>query len=938
MKASKAAFALALALAALGGVASHSAFTNLFVDGADQGDGTCVRMRMDPGTATDPISDLESGEMACGFDGTKGVARVCRAKQGSKLGFEFRDVPDHSSPESIDISHKGPCSVYMKRVDSAITNTGVGDGWFKVAFTGYDAATSKWCTETLREKSGIITFPIPNDLAGGYYLVRPELLSLHQADKSPPNPQFYVGCAQIFLESKETKVPSETVSIPGYVNISNPAVLFNIYDPKWPYPEPGPGVYKAGQSPAKTVKRVRKQTEGLLPANAEMTNANWWGVKLDDYHTQNGCWNASTSCYAQVEKCYNSAPPTGSKNCRLWEGKCSGIQKACGQGVFNGPPKYSQTGSLQAGAKNQQRSDLLFVDDRHSSSTDPAHSAGTSFIPSTSTATIYVPVVNDSSGALQAFLSYSNAQSDLSSTPGPSASMSLNSMSSLTMDAGGSLLSTSSVLGNIDKGLTPGTLVTTIFVDHMAPLVVTLTSTTDSGTPISRLPSSAVSSPSSKTSQPGTTPTSLGYTSATSSYLTAPPTLATRPVNSATPGFETPTPGLASSGSPSLSLLNSLPTTLPESAATSRTPDSLDFGGNGVTGFTFTTLAPVPASASASSTSIQSAATLPSSATTYSVTASTDPGNEEASFVGSSSTDTGFPSILSGVITSVTVLTGPAGGLSSPIGLSSTNMGTPGLTFYQISSSIPVMASFSSSYAPMSSPSTMSAHLTSIATDAPVSSTSSYTPSTASVSEPSFSTGTSTPLSPSSQRTSNIPSMTASYSNTAQDSPVSSSSPQTTGPSSATALLAIQSPTTASIPPSTSPSPSMADSSTLTITSNNPTSSPSTSSIPDIEIIPVTADDAPFSAQAQSELAGPTPSSTSATNWSPDATCGGGNNYVCRQSCCSVNGWCGTDHDHCDEQFCQRKWGLCGGEGLRFAGFRASVRVKRMLRRGWRGE
>lgn len=80
-------------------------------------------------------------------------------------------------------------------------------------------------------KTGIITVTLPKDLAGGYYLVRPELLALHEVDKTPPNPQFYAGCAQIFLDSSATGVPDHTVSIPGYVDINNPSVLFNVWEP-----------------------------------------------------------------------------------------------------------------------------------------------------------------------------------------------------------------------------------------------------------------------------------------------------------------------------------------------------------------------------------------------------------------------------------------------------------------------------------------------------------------------------------------------------------------------------------------------------------------------------------------------------------------------------------------------------------------------------------
>ena len=67
-----------------------------------------------------------------GYDGTKGVARVCPVDQDSKLSFLWREWADGSQPGAIDNSHKGPCSVYMKAVTDAIGDEGVGNGWFKV--------------------------------------------------------------------------------------------------------------------------------------------------------------------------------------------------------------------------------------------------------------------------------------------------------------------------------------------------------------------------------------------------------------------------------------------------------------------------------------------------------------------------------------------------------------------------------------------------------------------------------------------------------------------------------------------------------------------------------------------------------------------------------------------------------------------------------------
>ena len=220
-------------------VTAHTIFTNFFVDGIDQGDGVAVRMSNIPSKATFPLPNVSTPDLACGVNGETGVSRVASANAGSTLVFEWRSWPDGSVPGSIDISHKGPCAVYMKKVDdSSASNNAAGDGWFKIMEDGYDSGSKLWCTEKLIPNDGHLAATIPKDLTVGYYLVRPELLALHQADKTPPDPQFYVGCAQIFLNSTGTgtAAPTDTVSIPGYVNMSTPAMTFNIWKVSTPRP------------------------------------------------------------------------------------------------------------------------------------------------------------------------------------------------------------------------------------------------------------------------------------------------------------------------------------------------------------------------------------------------------------------------------------------------------------------------------------------------------------------------------------------------------------------------------------------------------------------------------------------------------------------------------------------------------------------------------
>lgn len=156
----------------------------------------------------------------------------------------------------------------------------------------------KWCTEKLIDKNGFLSIRIPKDLLGGDYLVRTEILALHEADKNPPEPQWYISCAQISLDSPAGAVPVDTVEIPGHVGSNHPGVLFNIYNnPKFPYAIPGPKVYQSGVSKATQIKQDRSKLPklGRLPNGVVLTNANWWTTEVPSYNDEAGCWRVSFS-------------------------------------------------------------------------------------------------------------------------------------------------------------------------------------------------------------------------------------------------------------------------------------------------------------------------------------------------------------------------------------------------------------------------------------------------------------------------------------------------------------------------------------------------------------------------------------------------------------------------------------------------------------------
>jgi hypothetical protein len=83
---------------------------------------------------------------------------------------------------------------------------------------------------------------VPKSLAPGNYLVRHELLALHQAN----TPQFYAECAQIEVTGSGSASPSGDylANIPGYAAQSDPGITVDTYSSAiTTYTGPGPQVW-----------------------------------------------------------------------------------------------------------------------------------------------------------------------------------------------------------------------------------------------------------------------------------------------------------------------------------------------------------------------------------------------------------------------------------------------------------------------------------------------------------------------------------------------------------------------------------------------------------------------------------------------------------------------------------------------------------------------
>jgi hypothetical protein len=128
------------------------------------------------------------------------------------------------------------------------SSDGSGNVWVKLAEEGYDASTKLWAVDNLITNKGIHSFTLPSTLADGDYLIRGEIIALHEADAAyNVNPargaQFYMECVQITVTGGGSTTLPTGVAIPGAYTYSDPGVLFNLYGSFTSYTIPGPAVW-----------------------------------------------------------------------------------------------------------------------------------------------------------------------------------------------------------------------------------------------------------------------------------------------------------------------------------------------------------------------------------------------------------------------------------------------------------------------------------------------------------------------------------------------------------------------------------------------------------------------------------------------------------------------------------------------------------------------
>ncbi|KAK9429040.1 glycosyl hydrolase family 61-domain-containing protein [Lipomyces doorenjongii] len=216
--------------------AAHGYITN-FWNPTKQTYGECIRPYV-LYHEKNPITNRYSDEMKCGH--LPGAAafpnRTCSvAKAGDKVALQW---------SVMDKSHLGPVLVYIASTESK----GEGEAWWKIYYDGYDAETDYWATSKLWDNSGTLWISLPDYLPTGEYIIRGEIIALHNASYID-GAQIYVNCIHINIDAvaESSTIDINTipkVAFPGYYTYDTPGLHLNVW---WPppigYPEVGPPIF-----------------------------------------------------------------------------------------------------------------------------------------------------------------------------------------------------------------------------------------------------------------------------------------------------------------------------------------------------------------------------------------------------------------------------------------------------------------------------------------------------------------------------------------------------------------------------------------------------------------------------------------------------------------------------------------------------------------------
>lgn len=227
-----------VAAALMGSASAHTRIYGAWINGEFQGDGRTDYIRSPPNN--DPVKDVTSADIVCNVAGATAAPSFVSAAAGDDVALEW--YHDNRADDIIASSHKGPVITYISEY---FTDDGSSAAWTKIDEAGYDASTDTWAVDDLIAAGGLWNFTIPSELKAGQYMIRQEIIALHEADTcyataGSRGAQFYPSCVQFEVTGSGTASPDEAFSFIDSYSCEDPGILFNLYGEFDSYTIPGP--------------------------------------------------------------------------------------------------------------------------------------------------------------------------------------------------------------------------------------------------------------------------------------------------------------------------------------------------------------------------------------------------------------------------------------------------------------------------------------------------------------------------------------------------------------------------------------------------------------------------------------------------------------------------------------------------------------------------
>jgi cellulase len=211
----------------------------VFVNGVDQGTSRGIRTPAYNGQAAkggynnSPVKDLSSIDMRCNVLGDIPAHDTIKVLPGDNLTLDWHHELRNDTDEVIASSHHGPSLIYISPDPPSESS------FVKIWHEGKYSAppfpqVGKWSTTSnIAKNFGHMNVRIPEGLKAGHYLIRAEMIGLHEGDVSyKANPkrgaQFYPDCVQIEVIGDGGVELPEGVSFPGAYSYEDPGVVHNV--------------------------------------------------------------------------------------------------------------------------------------------------------------------------------------------------------------------------------------------------------------------------------------------------------------------------------------------------------------------------------------------------------------------------------------------------------------------------------------------------------------------------------------------------------------------------------------------------------------------------------------------------------------------------------------------------------------------------------------